>query len=649
MAAKTGKSILILWCLAIAITCFVGPASADVKVSASVGGQTDVQVTVGEPFIYSIEVTSSNSLSVGEPPAPDFGRLTLINRSVSQSTRSAFVNGQFQTEQSRLFNYVLVAQESGEVLIQGVDIPLDGQVRRTNAVQVRALAGAGRSMGRQPPPQQVDPTDDMDDMEQMFQQLLQRRLNPRGLPQAPTPPGSQGRGGMPQVQPTQPINPNDAFFIQVETDKRRAYVGEQITVSFYLYTRGQVTDIDTLAYPTLRGFWKEDLEMASRLNFEGVMVNGQVYQRALLVSYALFPMRPGRATIDSYKAKCTVLTPTRMGFARPYAFTKVSRPVEIEVLDVPTEGRTSDYSGAVGNFRVVAAFSPSSVGVNQGATLKVKFEGRGNAKLIELPNLNLPPFMEIYDQKSEAKFFRDGTSYKLFEVLIIPRDPGQVELPPVKTSVFDPISKRYEVIQSQPMRLSILGSSTPAPPEASTGMSAEKKKEEASPIPGLTSEFKGRSWWRENRVVVWSALYSMLFAFLGFQTWQTFGRKPKRINLQVLLKRRLASIEEQITKGDVRRVGVELTNAIYFILGQISEQGGANQEVAILLEKSPPSLRKELGQPIQDLLARSEALSFAPEGMLMEYSDKNKLLALQKTFEKVMGRAIEMIDFQDPA
>ena len=37
-------------------------------------------------------------------------------------------------------------------------------------------------------------------------------------------------------------------------------MGEQVTANFYLVTRGQVRDIDTLRYPDLKGFWKEDLE-----------------------------------------------------------------------------------------------------------------------------------------------------------------------------------------------------------------------------------------------------------------------------------------------------------------------------------------------------------------------------------------------------
>ena len=55
----------------------------------------------------------------------------------------------------------------------------------------------------------------------------------------------------------------DAFFIKVEVDKTVAYEGEQIIASWYLYTRRQITDIDTLKYPSLNGFWKEEINFGN--------------------------------------------------------------------------------------------------------------------------------------------------------------------------------------------------------------------------------------------------------------------------------------------------------------------------------------------------------------------------------------------------
>ena len=144
--------------------------------------------------------------------------------------------------------------------------------------------------------------------------------------------------------------------------------------------------------------------------------------------------------------------------------------------------------------------------------------------------------------------------------------------------------------------------------------------------------------------IITAIIYSGVALFLTVTGWRRLRRKPKKVSLRLILSRRLARIRELIGAKETRRVGVEMTNAAYAILGQISETGGANLELALLLEKTPPSLRNELAVPIEKLLTQCEALSFAPEAMIGDMSDKTKLDALAKEFEKVIGRAIELAE-----
>jgi hypothetical protein len=143
-------------------------------------------------------------------------------------------------------------------------------------------------------------------------------------------------------------------------------------------------------------------------------------------------------------------------------------------------------------------------------------------------------------------------------------------------------------------------------------------------------------------------LTAMIFSgtglFLTLYAWRKLRRKPKKVSLRLVLGRRLAKIRELIAAKEFRRVGVEMTNASYYILGQLSEQGGANLELSLLLEKTPPSLRNELAGPIEKLLTQCEALSFAPEALIGDMSDKGKLDSLAKEFERVMSRAIELAE-----
>ena len=92
-------------------------------------------------------------------------------------------------------------------------------------------------------------------------------------------------------------------------------MGEQVTANYYIYVPSKyvLTSFDAVKYPNLQGFWKEDIEMAQSLRYESVVVDGILYNRALLASYALFPIKEGRAKLDEYKAKCDMAISGFMG------------------------------------------------------------------------------------------------------------------------------------------------------------------------------------------------------------------------------------------------------------------------------------------------------------------------------------------------
>lgn len=622
---------------------FIGfSAFAKVNVTATVDRNI---VSEGDPFILSINVTTDggNPEIDSEPTLPDLSGLSLINSSSSNESQSSFVNGKFTVQQTRSFEYQISAPRKGQYKIGAAQVVVDGKAYKTQPIEITVNAGdtngggnvaqQGRRQRQQQ--QQNDPFgDDMDEMENMFNQLLQRHMG-RGVPGTP---------GAPDAQ-MQNVNPNEAFFIKLDTDKKKVYAGEQITASWYLYTRGQIADIDTLKYPDLKGFWKEEIEMATRLNFEPVVINGVVWQRALLVSYALFPIKAGKAIIDSYKAKCTVVVGGPFGFGKAYPFTKASQPVTVEVDEVPTTGRPPEYSGAVGHFQVSATLDQNNVPANQPVTMKIKFTGRGNAKLIDLPPLNLPKSIELYSQKSDAKFFKDGTSYKEFDVLLIPREPGQLEIPPVKAAYFEPDKGKFESIATNKLTLTV----TPGKP-GDTPMSPTAKTDNASPSnpdilvlppPALLTNGGGFSFGHTIKTL-WFLVYAGIFVALGLKGYFVLVRKPKRENLQAALKRRMKVVQNHINAGDFRKTGVELTNLIYLILGQITEQGGANLEFGKLMDAASPSLRRELSSPLRKVLDRSEELGFAPEKVIGASKEKSEMNKLRKEIEQVLTKAIAL-------
>lgn len=601
-------------------------------IGINVHAETEVHSTVdrnkmalGDTFTLTISVASDASISVQEPRLPDLEGFELLNTWTGSKTRSTFSNGQFQVERAKKFNYMLAPKKKGKLKIQRAEVVADGQRFFTKPITIDVVPATDIPRQAQRKDQQ-SPFDDPTDVDDIFSQLLRNRPNSGGFK-------------------TQPGNPKEAFFIQAEVDKESAYVGEQVTASWYLYTRGAIRDIDTLKYPSLNGFWKEDIEVATRLNFTSEVINGIPYQKALLASYALFPIKAGKSMVDAYKAKCTVITASQFGFGQPYQYTKSSHPVQIEVKALPPEGRPKEFNGAVGNFNVSASIDGDQVPVNQPIALKIKIEGRGNAKLIDLPSLELPPSIEVYDTQKDGQFFKDGTSVRNFEVLLIPREQGEVIIPAVTIAAFDPENGQYYTKPTQPIKLKIIpnkgGESLPSNRVDIAGDGKELPPKAILPLPVM--RLSEPTWLSESTMQwLWPGVFLLLCSGLLFQMSREFGWGQKKRDLEKIVSDRLTSIYKRCDSGDWRSVGIEATNLVYFLFGELSGAGGASEQIDKLLMKTSPSVRREVAEPLKKLMQRFEVIAFAPEGVVGVMKEPKELKRLLKDLESVLRKALKL-------
>lgn len=585
------------------------------------------KINRGETIVLSVVVSSDQSISVSEPRLPNLNGFQLVNKWSGTEARSTFSNGRFQTVRTRKFNYQLKASQVGRFKIGAVDVVASGKSLRTKSIGITVVRSGAPSPRLAAPsrPTFADPFAEADDL---FNQLLGRKMQRRGRS------GNKAAG----------VAPENMFWIDVEVDKKTAFEGEQVTATWYLYTHGQIRDIDTLNYPSLSGFWKEDIEVATHLNFKREIVNGIMVKKALLASYALFPIKSGKVLIDQYIAKITGLAQNRgFGFGRPVQAVKKSRTVSVSVLPLP-EGKPANFVGVVGNFDVSVQIENRSVPVNQPVTVKVKFEGRGNAKLIELPKLNLPIGLEVYDTKKESKFYKTGHSIKEFELLLIPRVEGKIIIPELKFSIFDPANKSYREISGQSISLTILPGDekdeVESPLAQATGVVERIKKD---PMPRVMLAWKSHSGPGVfQSPLVWLFLFfsSASVLFLRAKRELNWGAGQRSVAAKV--KARFDKVSSLIKQGDWRGVGVETTNTVYFALGEVAGEGGANIELDKLMLKFPPSVRRDMGPEIRKLMEVFQTISFAPEEVVGDLKNKENMKKIVKDIERLILQALKV-------
>ncbi len=617
-------------------------SAAEVDVQATVDRNV---INLGEALTLQVAVSTSDTSSIGEPRLPGLEGFSLQNRSTQTESRSVFNNGSFQFLRTQRFLYVLNPEREGKLKIGQVEVNVGDKTYNTQPITIDVkAAGAGgvpRPLKKQPQFKQQtqqgddgsngpDVTDPMDEADELFNQLLQRR----GVPP-------------PSAGPQAPINPNEAFFIQAEIDKDKVYEGEQVTASWYLYTRNAIRDIDTLKYPTLTGFWKEDIEVATNLNFQNEVINGIPYRKALLASYALFPIKAGTSNVDPYKAKCTVLIQQGSTFftvPQPYVFTKASLPLKVTVLPLPAD-RPKSFSGAVGQFKARVTTDKNVVPVNEPFSLKIRFEGRGNAKLINLPSLNLPDKFEQFDSKNESKFMTNGTSYKEFEVILVPRVKGEAVIPSFEFSYFDPQKKQYITSASDPIKINIAEGKAGEGIQSQRLKSPETKQESSSKdLPGVVYKDDYLSSITKYRFMIWGFVFVAALIFIGFRTFQELGIGEKQKTLTNILSDRFAQVHSLASKKEWRKAGAQTVNAVYQILGEMGGAGGGNDSLEQLISKVPPSVKREIENKLISHLVYFEKLAFAPESEIIELQDVKILDTKIKELKKLLQKSISVFE-----
>lgn len=644
---KIGNMIFFVFVASLSLGLTANVSRAATQVDGLIDRET---VAVWEQFVFTVSVSSTESISADEPSVPAIEGARVVNTSTSNSTSTKMIQGaggwQFDTVRRSDFSYVMVAQQTGTITIPPFTVVVNGQTFKTKPVRVKVV-NQGQAPQNQPQargglPGTMDEL--LDDPDELFRQLMQRRMGP--------PAGGGGQfgagGGLPTPGTVVPKNPNELFFIHTDVDKRQAYEGEQITVNWSIYVKGNLVALDRTKFPDLKGFWKEIIEEVPALQFSQEVINGQVYRRALLASHALFPIKEGTATIDEYKIKGQVQAIGGGGFGQTYSVNRSSERVPIKVLPLPKDNRPGDFSGAVGDFQVQAILDNNVVPAHQPFSLKIRFEGSGNAKLIEMPNIDWPAGLEMYETKSDSKFFKNGQSYKQFDVLLIPRQEGDLLLPAITVSLFDPKTSKYYTRTTEPIQIKVLPGAPGAQMAAKPIAEGAKKPElpQGPVLPGPVLEKAGASAVVGGGTPVgWGLVgfsYLGIFGFLGLRGFRDLWSGPRAKDLAAILKKGLSRSRSYAKQGDFRQTGISMINLIDEILGGVSGQQGVDQEVKKALDQIPPSLRRNVGPDLLKWMEVFQTISFAPEEVIKDFKSSEQLNKQIDGAEKTLNQVLKL-------
>lgn len=281
---------------------------------------------------------------------------------------------------------------------------------------------------------------------------------------------SQGSQSSSQTRPSQRqsqtgVVQDDDIFLDVSLSRSNVVVGEPIIAVVKLYQRVNVAGFESADFPDFNGFWSQELEAPSNIEFARETYDGQIYNSALLRKYILIPQQEGKVVIDPAELVCLINVRVSSGGAsifdgffddyRTVRKKVASKPVTVNVSPLPA-GAPASFGGGVGEFTISAKLSRDSLKTHEAASLLITLTGKGNVSLLEAPKVNFPPDMEIYDTKISEKVDKGGTSgSKYYEFPFIPRSYGDFVIEPLKYSYYDVARKQYVTLETPPIPVNV--------------------------------------------------------------------------------------------------------------------------------------------------------------------------------------------------
>jgi len=391
----------------------------DLKLTASVNRNT---VGTGEAF----EVTFSINGNIERFAPPDMNGFQVVG-GPNQSSSMSSING--VTTSSMALSYDLVPTKEGTFTIGPATVVVNGKQYRSNPITVKVVKGAPQQQQSQ---------------------------------------SQQQGGGQQDVATGKPGDISKNLFIRAVPDKSDVYLGEQLTVSYKLYSRVLIAGNQPDKLPEFNGFWSQDVKNQSQtVTWTVETYKGVRYQVANIKQTILFPQHSGNLTLDPLAMTFVVRqeAPARDvmeqffgGGYRDVKYKIASPPVTIHVKPLPEAGKPEGFSGAVGNFTFDASVDKKELKANEALNYRLKITGSGNIKLLDKLNTNFPADFEKYDPKITDTITEKVSGVagsRIYNYLVIPRHEGTYTIDPVKFSYFNPATERYVTLPAKPFQIKV--------------------------------------------------------------------------------------------------------------------------------------------------------------------------------------------------
>lgn len=362
---------------------------------------------------------------------PDFANFMVVG-GPNQAVSNSWING--KRTYSKTYSYFLAPKRQGTFTISQATIEIEGEIYKTTPIQITVTAA-------------VDKPKDGNNADYIA---------------------------------------SENIHLVAEVSKTNPYLNEAITVVYKLYVSPNtgVSNWREIDNPKYSDFWSQNIDIKG-LKVQNGTYKGEDYRYVVLRKTVLYPQKTGKLEIEPLSLDITVEVPTnRRDIFGARLMSQVHKTVSagnrtIVVKPLPEKGKPSDFTGAVGDFNFKVTTSKYELNASESLQAKVEVTGKGNLKLFELPKLNLPSSLEVYEPEhsENVRTNLDGMQGSISDsYTVVPQYKGKYPIPSISFSYFDLKTESYKTINSNELVIDVLEGPTSNASEDITSANGNKQR-----------------------------------------------------------------------------------------------------------------------------------------------------------------------------
>ena len=270
-----------------------------------------------------------------------------------------------------------------------------------------------------------------------------------------------------------------------EVSNPNPYLNEGITIIYKLYFRNpiSVSDVSELETPSYGDFWSHLIKIGrAEINMRGTF-KGESYNEVVWRKAVLYPQKSGNLILEPLTLDLTLSLPSnRRDLFGRRILTQSQKTITtgekvIKVKDLPKKNKPENFSGAVGKFDFDLILNKNTLKASESFQAKIKVRGKGNLNLFNLPSINVPNTLEVYEPEhnEKVKVTLSGIQGTVEDsYTIVPQFQGKYPIPSIEFTYFDPKLEAYKTLFSQELIVDVYDGPTSGLPSVNNSLSNSK-------------------------------------------------------------------------------------------------------------------------------------------------------------------------------